>query len=186
MIREEDPAGAASRALFEEYMRLVGERLGDEFSPSPEIFATESAFDGPGTAWVVLYHDGVPVGCGGLRPIDSRTGEIKRMFVTAAARGRGHGRTLLTDLERRAREAGTCARRAVCTRRPATGASTCHRSPAGPRTSGSRSGCEAALERSLDSKVRDRRPLAVPPPPSPHVRGRRGTGACRPHPAQRR
>jgi len=106
VIREEDPAGAASRALFDEYMRLVVERLGDEFNPSPEIFATESAFDGPGTAWVVLYEEGAPVGCGGLRPIDSRTGEIKRMFVTAAARGRGHGRTLLADLERRAREAG--------------------------------------------------------------------------------
>jgi GNAT superfamily N-acetyltransferase len=106
VIREEDPAGAASRALFEEYMGLVGERLGDEFNPSPEIFATESAFDGPGTAWVVLYEDGAPVGCGGLRPIDSHTGEIKRMFVTAGARGRGHGRTLLDDLERRAREAG--------------------------------------------------------------------------------
>jgi len=106
VIREEPPTGAASRTLFDEYMRLVAERLGDEFSPSPEIFATESAFDGPGTAWVVLYDDGAPVGCGGLRPIDSRTAEIKRMFVTAAARGRGHGRTLLTDLERRAREAG--------------------------------------------------------------------------------
>jgi GNAT superfamily N-acetyltransferase len=28
------------------------------------------------------------------------------MFVTAAARGRGHGRALLAELERRARDAG--------------------------------------------------------------------------------
>ena len=33
---------------------------------------------------------------------------------------------------------------------------------------------------------RDRRPIVVPPPPPAHVRGRRGPGACREDPAQRR
>ena len=106
MIREEAPTGEASRALFGEYMALVRERLGDEFNPSEEIFATEGAFDGPGTAWLVVYEDGRAVACGGLRPVAPGIGEIKRMFVTAAARGRGHGRALLAELERRAREHG--------------------------------------------------------------------------------
>jgi GAF domain-containing protein/GNAT superfamily N-acetyltransferase len=106
IIRSESPAGAASQALFDEYMALVRERLGDEFTPSEDIFATESAFAGPGTAWLVLYEHGAPVACGGLRPIDPQVGEIKRMFVTAAARGHGHGRALLAELERRARAAG--------------------------------------------------------------------------------
>jgi GAF domain-containing protein/GNAT superfamily N-acetyltransferase len=106
VIRSEQPGGAASRALFDEYMALVRERLGDDFMPSEDIFATEGAFDGPGTAWLVLYEDDLPVACGGLRPIEPRVGEIKRMFVTAAARRRGHGRALLTELERRARAAG--------------------------------------------------------------------------------
>ena len=106
MIRDDAPTGEASRALFAEYMALVRERLGDEFDPSEEIFATESAFDGDGTAWLVAYDDGVAVACGGLRPLTPEIGEIKRMFVTAAARGRGHGRALLAELERRARDAG--------------------------------------------------------------------------------
>ena len=106
MIRGEAPTGEASRALFEEYMALVRERLGDAFNPSEDIFATEAAFDGPGTAWLVVYADGVPVACGGLRPLGAGVAEIKRMFVTAAARGRGHGRALLAELERRARDAG--------------------------------------------------------------------------------
>ncbi|HMI70479.1 MAG TPA: GNAT family N-acetyltransferase [Solirubrobacteraceae bacterium] len=106
MIRSEAPTGEASRALFGEYMALVRERLGDAFNPSEDIFATEAAFDGPGTAWLVLYKDGVPVACGGLRPLGAGVAEIKRMFVTAAARGRGHGRALLAELERRARDAG--------------------------------------------------------------------------------
>jgi GNAT superfamily N-acetyltransferase len=106
VIRSEAPTGEASRALFDEYMALVRERLGDAFNPSEDIFATEAAFDGPGTAWLVLYEDGVPVACGGLRSLGAGVGEIKRMFVTAAARGRGHGRALLAELERRARDAG--------------------------------------------------------------------------------
>ena len=106
MIRSEAPTGEASRALFDEYMALVRERLGDAFNPSEDIFATEAAFDGPGTAWLVVYADGVPVACGGLRPLGAGVAEIKRMFVTAAARGRGHGRALLAELERRARDAG--------------------------------------------------------------------------------
>jgi GNAT superfamily N-acetyltransferase len=106
VIRDEAPTSEASRALFAEYMALVRERVGAQFNPSEEIFATESAFDGPGTAWLVVYEDGVPVACGGLRPLGPGIGEIKRMFVTAAARGRGHGRALLAELEHRAREAG--------------------------------------------------------------------------------
>jgi GNAT superfamily N-acetyltransferase len=106
VIRSEAPTGEASRALFDEYMALVRERLGDAFNPSEDIFATEAAFDGPGTAWLVVYEGGVPVACGGLRPLGAGVAEIKRMFVTAAARGRGHGRALLAELERRARDAG--------------------------------------------------------------------------------
>jgi GNAT superfamily N-acetyltransferase len=106
VIVEEAPTGEASRALFAEYMALVRSRLGEEFNPSEEIFATESAFDGPGTAWLVLYDGDGPVACGGLRPLEPPIAEIKRMFVTAAARGRGHGRALLAELERRARDFG--------------------------------------------------------------------------------
>ena len=54
----------------------------------------------------MLYDGGDPVGCGGLRPLGDGAGEIKRMFVSAHARGRGHGRRLLDELERRAAAAG--------------------------------------------------------------------------------
>lgn len=106
MIRAEHPAGPASRALFAEYIELVRSRLGAGFVPSEDIFATEGAFEGPGSAWLVVYDGEEPVACGGLRALAPGIGEIKRMFVTAAARGRGHGRALLGELERRARDAG--------------------------------------------------------------------------------
>jgi GNAT superfamily N-acetyltransferase len=105
-LRDEPSDGPAARKLFAEYMVLVAERLGEPYDDRDDIFATPGAFSGPGAAWLVLYDGGDPVGCGGLRPLGDGTGEIKRMFVSAHARGRGHGRRLLDELERRAATTG--------------------------------------------------------------------------------
>jgi GNAT superfamily N-acetyltransferase len=104
-VRHERPDAPAAAALFAAYMKDVDARLGD-FTPTEEIFATPEAFDGPGAAWLVLYEDGEPVACGGLRPLPPDAGEIKRMFVAESARGRGHARRLLAELEAIARDAG--------------------------------------------------------------------------------
>jgi GNAT superfamily N-acetyltransferase len=81
-------------------MALVASRL-PGFQPTEEIFATPDAFTGRGTAWLVGYDGDAAVCCGGLRPLaEDGVGEIKRMFVSGAARGRGHGRALLAELER--------------------------------------------------------------------------------------
>jgi GNAT superfamily N-acetyltransferase len=99
-LRSEPADGPASRSLWAEYMALVTGRL-PGFRPTEAIFATPRAFAGPRTAWLVGYEDGRAVCCGGLRPLgEPGVCEIKRMFVSAGARGRGHGRTLLDELER--------------------------------------------------------------------------------------
>ena len=54
----------------------------------------------------MLYDDGAPVACAGLRELEPGVAEIKRMFVTPRARGRGHARRLLAELEGIARDAG--------------------------------------------------------------------------------
>jgi GNAT superfamily N-acetyltransferase len=105
-LRDEPSDGPAARALFAEYMALVAERLGEPYDDRDDIFATPEAFSGPGAAFLVLYDGGSPAGCGALRPLGEGTGEIKRMFVSASGRGRGHGRRLLEALERRAAAAG--------------------------------------------------------------------------------
>jgi len=106
-LRDEPSAGPASRALFEQYMALVRERSGiGDFAPDERIFATEDAFAADDAAWLVAYLDAQWVGCGGLRTLAPGIGEIKRMFVTAPARGRGIGRCLLRALEARAVAAG--------------------------------------------------------------------------------
>jgi GNAT superfamily N-acetyltransferase len=105
-IRHEPPDAPAARALFDEYMELVRERAGADFQPVEHIFATPDVFSGPGAAWLVIYDDEEAVACGGLRPLAPGTGEIKRMFVTAQARRRGHARRMLSALEGIARDAG--------------------------------------------------------------------------------
>jgi GNAT superfamily N-acetyltransferase len=112
-LRDEAADSPASQALWAEYMALVRERVEVPPASREAIFGTTDAF--AGGAWLVAYKDGEPVACGGLRPLDLRTGEIKRMFVTARARGRGHGRALLEALERRAREAGMTRLRLITT-----------------------------------------------------------------------
>ncbi len=108
-IREDAPGGPAARALFDEYIELVRERLSlpADFEPPEHIFASADVFTGDGAAWLVIFDAaGEPIGCGGLRVLEPALGEIKRMFVSARARRGGHGRRLLRELERRAAAAG--------------------------------------------------------------------------------
>jgi pimeloyl-ACP methyl ester carboxylesterase/GNAT superfamily N-acetyltransferase len=60
----------------------------------------------PNGRWLVAYRDGRAVGCGGLKRIDERAAEIKRIYVTPEARGAGVARALLTGLENAATHAG--------------------------------------------------------------------------------
>jgi putative acetyltransferase len=54
-------------------------------------------------AFLIVYREGVPVGCGALRLLDPETAELKRMYVAPAFRGAGLGRRLLAALEAEAR-----------------------------------------------------------------------------------
>lgn len=57
-------------------------------------------------AFLVVYREGVPVGCGALRLLNADTAELKRMYVSPIVRGRGLGRRLMAALEAEARTLG--------------------------------------------------------------------------------
>lgn len=56
--------------------------------------------------FLVAVVDGQAVACGAVQPAGSATGEVKRMFVLPAYRGRGLARALLSALERLAQGLG--------------------------------------------------------------------------------
>lgn len=103
MARRADDPDAAG--LLAAYLAELGERLGS-FDPALSVSASPDEMAPPHGAFLVLYDDGVPVACGGLKTQSPGVGEIKRMYVAAFARGHGHGTRLLAALEDAARALG--------------------------------------------------------------------------------
>ncbi|MFC8618946.1 GNAT family N-acetyltransferase [Micromonospora purpureochromogenes] len=56
--------------------------------------------------YLAVVVDGRAVACGGIQSLDAATGEVKRMYVRPAYRGRGIARQLLTALEELAFQRG--------------------------------------------------------------------------------
>lgn len=93
-----------SRALITE---LNAELSGMYPEPGANHFGLDPQEVAPGRgAFLVVYLDGAPVGCGAVRRLDEQTGELKRMYVAPAARGTGLGRRLVDALEAEARALG--------------------------------------------------------------------------------
>ena len=69
--------------------------------------ATPADFAPPHGTFLVGFDAGGAAVCGGgVKRLDDRAAEIKRMYVLPAARRRGHARTLLHALEDAARDLG--------------------------------------------------------------------------------
>jgi GNAT superfamily N-acetyltransferase len=95
---------AISRALIDS---LNAELSGMYSEPGATHFRLdpEEVTGGRG-AFLIVYHEGTPVGCGALRLLDAETAELKRMYVSPAVRGKGLGRRLVAALEAAARARG--------------------------------------------------------------------------------
>ncbi|HUC92168.1 MAG TPA: GNAT family N-acetyltransferase [Paenibacillus sp.] len=75
--------------------------------PPDEIFGVDFADPSVNEiTFIVAYLDGVPVGCGAIRPLDRDNTELKRFFVDPACRNRGIAKLILDELEARARRSG--------------------------------------------------------------------------------
>ncbi len=73
----------------------------------PEVhfaFSPQELVDS-GVIFLIARRDGVPVGCGGVTPLDGY-GELKRIFTIPEARGTGVAAALLAALESAARAQG--------------------------------------------------------------------------------
>lgn len=95
--------------LHGDLMSLI-EKLDDELlelCPSEGIFRVD--FSDPkvnSMLFVVGYQEGIPVCCGGIRPLDDEAVELKRFFVEKACRKQGLASKVLAFLEAKATEKG--------------------------------------------------------------------------------
>ncbi len=80
--------------LFREYASGLGFSL-DFQDFEHELQTLPGEYAPPKGALIVAYCNGKPAGCVGLRPLDSETAEMKRLYVRPDFRGRGIGRSLV-------------------------------------------------------------------------------------------
>jgi GNAT superfamily N-acetyltransferase len=107
-FREASPDDADAHAVLVDYFTLRAlEFPGGTYSPT---YPTAAAFETPDGVFLLLEDDGRIVGCGGIRRLahfeDGAAFEVKHVFLRPETRGRGWGRLLLDELERRARSFG--------------------------------------------------------------------------------
>jgi GNAT superfamily N-acetyltransferase len=97
-------AGATLLQAMRDEMRELYDGLDMDSDEMPRAGAAE--LGPPAGALIVGWSDGEPVCVGGLKRLDERACEIKRMYVVSGARGRGVARALLGELEATARRLG--------------------------------------------------------------------------------
>jgi GNAT superfamily N-acetyltransferase len=101
-IAREPFDGADSAALRQAQRDELDTRYGrDDHEPGEPPTA-----DSVPVFLVARSPEGVPIGCGGLRPLTAGGAEIKRMYVAPSARGTGVSTAILRALEEEARALG--------------------------------------------------------------------------------
>jgi GNAT superfamily N-acetyltransferase len=101
-----DPGQPGAQACLSAYAAELDERFEGGFDPTRSIPARPEDLTPPSGLLLVATLHGEPVGCGALRFHGTAPAEVKRMWVSPAARGLGVGRRLLAELEERARATG--------------------------------------------------------------------------------
>ncbi len=101
-----DPGDPAARACVLAYVEELGRRFDAGFDPARSLPADDRDMIPPAGLFVVATLHAEAVGCGGLKFHDDAPAEVKRMWVSPAARGLGLGRRLLAELEAHAAARG--------------------------------------------------------------------------------
>ncbi|MDQ6801951.1 MAG: GNAT family N-acetyltransferase [Acidobacteriota bacterium] len=103
-VRREEISSSTATALIAALNAELKSQYPEEGATHFRLEPSEVA-EGAGE-FMVAYRDGVPVACGAVRLLDANSAELKRMYVTPAARGQGVGRAILGALEAEARRIG--------------------------------------------------------------------------------
>src|SRR5580693_5778993 len=92
VVEEEAPDTPGAAELARQFDAYVGALYPPEYRPKVDA----SVLSAKDTRFFVARHDGTALGCMALVRTGPDRGELKRCFVTEAARGQGVGFALLT------------------------------------------------------------------------------------------
>lgn len=102
-----------ARALISEYLNWLNERLRREYGMEFDVAAMLQSdlsdlhkFQPPDGRFYLARHAGRTAGVGCLKRLDATAGELQRMYVLPAFRGKGIGRALAHRLIEEARSIG--------------------------------------------------------------------------------
>jgi DNA-binding MarR family transcriptional regulator/GNAT superfamily N-acetyltransferase len=101
-----DPEHPDARYCLAEYVAELNRRSQRGFDPSVGATALPHEMRPPAGRFFVAYLHGEAIGCGAVKHHAGAPSEIKRMWISPAARGLGLGRRLLTELEACALDSG--------------------------------------------------------------------------------
>ena len=102
-VQVTDPA---AEACIQAYFKELDERFEHGFDAKQSNPADPEELTPPNGVFIIAQLDGKTIGCGALRAMSRRVGELKRMWVEKTARGIGVGRRMLEHLERCAVDLG--------------------------------------------------------------------------------
>jgi putative acetyltransferase len=101
-VRQDDLSSAEVQSLIEEHLSGM-----HSYSPPGHVHALPiENLRAPGVTFWTAWLDGALCGCGALKELDPRTGEIKSMRTRPAFLRRGVGQAVLDEIVRTAQQRG--------------------------------------------------------------------------------
>lgn len=101
-----DPTDPRSVSCLEAYYGELAARFDQGFDVSLSADPEAGDMRPPRGTFLLALSDGLPLGCVGLKGTDKGYGEIKRLWISPAARGMGLARRLMAEVEAAARDLG--------------------------------------------------------------------------------
>ncbi|WP_095588655.1 bifunctional helix-turn-helix transcriptional regulator/GNAT family N-acetyltransferase [Actibacterium ureilyticum] len=101
-----DPQGAEARSCLSAYYAELQQRFEQGFDVNLSRDPDADDMRRPRGVFLIALSDGLPLGCAGLKGSGGPVAEVKRLWVSPAARGLGLARRLMTRIEDTARDLG--------------------------------------------------------------------------------
>ena len=105
-IHEASPSDPDAVYCLGAYFEELSQRFEGGFDHARSLSPSADEFAPPNGVFLLVRHNGKPVGCGAFKRMSPTAVYLKRMWIAPEARGIGLGKRLLLALEARAAAAG--------------------------------------------------------------------------------